>query len=798
MGGMQSEDTAPSRFAINTNEQRKRKLADCLTTPSPPLTDRISFLEPPVLDIKSFPSDLHFYKNVQVNQLRDYKCKFGVTATRLTPFFEILDKARASIDPQVATHLWILGQRFNRLYDNLTTLVEKSAITTHEWKDISRDLTKIGKHSFKALKPRFVEHCQELVTELGPDWLKIAEEIEVVLVAQPSPYHPSDILGALSDIPLGSLAEDSLTPPAVPVPLLHSYLEYSKHWVSAAQQSMTPVNVKNLVDSLYNQFWHGMERMRSEIKEGMCKRKNEVCQLQMQFDNLEAIRQEQAAQIADAQAVNRLLREKLEHAEKAYQETQTALLKAEEVYTELRLKVDTIGTGGSVGLLQSLFPTMKEPDTFNSDKANKLDDRLESMALWLYHRGVTQDEKKIETAMTYLRGTAKKVMQGYFDKINDQEPLGVYATFIEKLKKGFQQTDKKDCAIAEFNQLVAKKGTNAQNFGEFSVQFRTLAKQTGFFNAELLSKLYAHVPKPAADILITRGHEKWAKTWNEFINKVPNTINVDAVKGKKSSDKADGKQAKVRKMAMSFKEARCKGCCAKCGGKGHMQRECLNGKEGTSSSASSSKNTDTPGASSSKTSLSSSKGKEKDTGKSKFTKKSVRKMHGSDFNRFKELDSEDGSGSSSEEETPKPKKKKSSSDKKAQRVNRVVFSDNEDFLKGSKFPISPDSVEFVQTVLESRKVFSLPSKSSFSLPLTTDLGIVAVVSGNLGEKDTFLGFSYLKKHNPEIDWQRGELTYSRCPDTCHFTGCHAQIAEAELEKPMDEDFEFGAEEPWLE
>ncbi|EMD35120.1 hypothetical protein CERSUDRAFT_97038 [Gelatoporia subvermispora B] len=335
---------------------------------------------------------------------------------------------------------------------------------------------------------------------------------------QPSPFHQSDMLGPLSDIPLGSLAEDSPTPPAVPVPLPHSYLEYSEHLVSAAQQSMTPVDVKNLVDSLYNQFWHGMECMQSEMKEGMRKCKNETRQLQTQIDNLEAIRREQAAQIVDAQAMNRLLCEKLEQAEKAYQETQTALLKAEKVYTELRLKVDTMGTGGSVGLSQSLFPIMKEPDTFNGNKANKLDDWLESMALWLHHCGVTQDEKKIETAMTYLRGTAKKVMQGYFDKVNDQESLGTYATFIEDLKKGFQQIDKKNHAIAEFNQLVAKKGTNAQNFGEFSAHFWTLAKQTGFFKAELLSKLYAHIPKPAADVLITHGREKWAKTWDEFIN----------------------------------------------------------------------------------------------------------------------------------------------------------------------------------------------------------------------------------------------------------------------------------------
>ncbi|EMD37213.1 hypothetical protein CERSUDRAFT_95467 [Gelatoporia subvermispora B] len=402
--------------------------------------------------------------------------------------------------------------------------------------------------------------------------------------------------------------------------------------------------------------------------------------------------------------MNRLLREKLEQAEKVYQEMQTALLKAEKAYTELRLKVDAMGTGGSVGLSQFLFPTIKEPNTFNGDKANNLDDWLESMALWLRHRGVTQDEKKIETAMTYLRGTAKKAMQGYFDKVNDQKSLGTYATFIEELKKGFQQMDNHSTWLVlnrpGRRQIVGSPfphtltpppvaGTNAQNCGKFSAQFRTLAKQTGFSNAELLSKLYTHVPKPAADILIACGYEKWAKTWDEFINEVqeilqdscllngtvltsqiakdPNAMDVDAVKGKKSSDKADGKQAKVWKMAMLFEK-----------------KECLNGKESNSSSASSSKNTDTPGASSSKASSSSSKGKEKDTGKLKYTKKSTstREMHGSDSDRFEELDLEDGSGSSSEEETPKPRKKKSSSDKKVQRVNRVVFSDDEDFLKG--------------------------------------------------------------------------------------------------------------------
>lgn len=514
------------------------------------------------------------------------------------------------------------------------------------------------------------------------------------------PSRTNDELGPLDEIQLGSMAEDTQTPVVLPSPIPNPYVEYSNHWVQAAQQGMTAGDIKNLVDSLYSQFQHGLDHMSTELKEGMRKRKTEARQLQKQIDELEEIRQRQAAQIAEAQSENRALREKLAHAEQAFKSMQVSLQNAEKAYAELQGKM----YNGTSGLSQSLFPTMKEPDTFNGEKASKLDDWLESMALWLRHRGVTQDEKKVETAMTYLRGTAKKVMQAYFDKVNDQEPLGAYADFVAELKKGFQQTDKKDRAIAEFNQLVQKKGTNAQNFGEFSARFRTLAKQTGFSNADLLSKLYTHVPKPAADVLIARGRDKWAKTWEEFINQVqeilqdqrllngtvltnqnakdPNAMDVDAVKGKKSSDKTPGKQAKLRKMAMSFEEARRRGCCVKCGGKGHLGKDCPSGKdEQAASSSKFSKDTNSPSGSSSKTPSTSGKGKEKDTGKTKYTKKSIRELHGSDSERFEDLESDNDTESDSDKEAYKSKKK-SSSREKTQKINRVVFSDDEDFLRG--------------------------------------------------------------------------------------------------------------------
>ena len=37
---------------------------------------------------------------------------------------------------------------------------------------------------------------------------------------------------------------------------------------------------------------------------------------------------------------------------------------------------------------------------------------------------------------------------------------------------------------------------------------------------------------------------------------------------------------------------------------------------------------------------------------------------------------------------------------------------------------------------------------------------------NLGNKEMMIGYSYLYKHNPNIDWQKGQWEFTRCPNTC--------------------------------
>lgn len=54
---------------------------------------------------------------------------------------------------------------------------------------------------------------------------------------------------------------------------------------------------------------------------------------------------------------------------------------------------------------------------------------------------------------------------------------------------------------------------------------------------------------------------------------------------------------------------------------------------------------------------------------------------------------------------------------------------------------------------------------------------VVFVVTNLGEEDVVIGLDWLREHNPEVDWIRGSLRLSRCPDTCPATKTIPKPAE---------------------
>ena len=69
---------------------------------------------------------------------------------------------------------------------------------------------------------------------------------------------------------------------------------------------------------------------------------------------------------------------------------------------------------------------------------------------------------------------------------------------------------------------------------------------------------------------------------------------------------------------------------------------------------------------------------------------------------------------------------------------------------------------------------------------------------NLGKVNLIIGYTWLKKHNLEIDWKTGEIEFTRCPSECNMakpkkkkTACKAHVFKykASVEEVDDDEDE---------
>jgi len=54
---------------------------------------------------------------------------------------------------------------------------------------------------------------------------------------------------------------------------------------------------------------------------------------------------------------------------------------------------------------------------------------------------------------------------------------------------------------------------------------------------------------------------------------------------------------------------------------------------------------------------------------------------------------------------------------------------------------------------------------------------------SLGKQNMILSYTWLKDHNPEVNWQTGEVQMNRCPSRCE--GCRVIRKEQALRKQME-------------
>lgn len=146
---------------------QSRSLAARLRTPSP-LIDRIEPREPVLPEFKPVP-EIRFLTKKQVGRGQVFAEKFKAVETRFRAISENLDRLEGSHD-ELRSNVIDRANRFNEIVrhwrDRLRDFTKEK-----KWAKIEKDLKAFGAISFKGLKGRYVEICEQIVAL--DSWLEV-------------------------------------------------------------------------------------------------------------------------------------------------------------------------------------------------------------------------------------------------------------------------------------------------------------------------------------------------------------------------------------------------------------------------------------------------------------------------------------------------------------------------------------------------------------------------------------------------------------------------------------------------
>ena len=64
------------------------------------------------------------------------------------------------------------------------------------------------------------------------------------------------------------------------------------------------------------------------------------------------------------------------------------------------------------------------------------------------------------------------------------------------------------------------------------------------------------------------------------------------------------------------------------------------------------------------------------------------------------------------------------------------------------------------------------------------LNIIDFAVTDLGKTNVFIGYEWLKLHNPSIDWQEQSITFDRCPESCGYIYYQKDVDKGDEEEPL--------------
>ena len=148
---------------------KSRKLEDRLTTPPPPLIERLAPRTPAYEAPAPLPKQVKFRKHKIFKRIEEYKGLVDPTITRLKPFFAKLNERMEG--PGTSVEKMAEDKRLEPIWNWYNRLAEIRDIITEEghefgvsaWRQLKGACKRIGKVSFENLDSRLDEICNELI-----------------------------------------------------------------------------------------------------------------------------------------------------------------------------------------------------------------------------------------------------------------------------------------------------------------------------------------------------------------------------------------------------------------------------------------------------------------------------------------------------------------------------------------------------------------------------------------------------------------------------------------------------------
>ena len=161
------EEHVADRDLLSRLLVEKRKLEDRLTTPPPPLIERVA---PPAYQAPApIPKKLKFRKQKIFKRIEEYRALVNPTITRLNPVMAKLNERMAGPGTSVEktaedNRLEPVWKMYNRLQEIRDIMTEEGHnFGASDWRKLKGACKRIGKVSFENLDERIDEICNTLI-----------------------------------------------------------------------------------------------------------------------------------------------------------------------------------------------------------------------------------------------------------------------------------------------------------------------------------------------------------------------------------------------------------------------------------------------------------------------------------------------------------------------------------------------------------------------------------------------------------------------------------------------------------